>query len=231
MAILQLPTHGCINVHASLLPRWRGAAPIERAVMAGDTETGVGIMQMETGLDTGPVYREAKLPILINSDSRLLQLEAELAQLGAGELLCVLDELQQAPLPKPKRQSEIGITYAHKLTSEDREIDWSASASTIHRQIWALRDRMAVRAQVAGTTMQLLQAEVIEQLDNSPHNQAGCIVDATKHGILIQCATDLLRITKLKLEKGKGTELTAAQAINGFQQVFTPGHRFARTDA
>ena len=229
-AVLDLPRFGCLNVHASLLPRWRGAAPIERAVMAGDHITGVTIMHMEAGLDTGPTYVEASLPIVTTGERQLSELEADLAQLGADLLIQVLDRFAAGDAPTPSPQPDTGVTYADKLNAEDREVDWHGSAEQIQRKIWALRDRLPARVQLGGVKMQLLEAQVQPQVEQNNVSQPGCLVDATKHGLVIQCATDLLRVTSLRLEKGKGTVLSAAEALNGHRNLFLPGHTFYRTD-
>ncbi len=136
-AVLTAPRFGCINVHASLLPRWRGAAPVERAIMAGDTETGVSIMHMEQGLDTGPVYLQRRLAITPDLDGP--SLEARLADLGAEALLECLVRL---PDLRPQPQAPEGVTYAAKLSRADAAIDWTLLAVVIERKIRALRGRM-----------------------------------------------------------------------------------------
>jgi methionyl-tRNA formyltransferase len=133
--ILDFPKYGCVNIHGSLLPRWRGAAPIHRALLAGDTETGVGIMQMEEGLDTGPVWAEAKVPI--RDTSTTLALYDQLANLGAELLIKTLPQILVGSL-KPQHQKEQGVTYAHKITKEDGLIDWNSEGPYIERMCRAL---------------------------------------------------------------------------------------------
>ena len=137
-SILDAPKHHCLNVHASLLPRWRGAAPVERAIMAGDTETGVSIMRIEAKLDAGPVYRQRRLPL--GNSALGATATADLAALGADTLLEVLDEL---PDLSPKPQDDTLATYAHKLTAAESLIDWHADAVAIDRQVRALSGRAA----------------------------------------------------------------------------------------
>ncbi|MCB1684842.1 MAG: methionyl-tRNA formyltransferase [Pseudomonadales bacterium] len=137
--ILTAPRLGCVNVHASLLPRWRGAAPVERAIMAGDETTGVCIMRMDEGLDTGPVYARVELPIAADISGG--ELETELAKLGAELLIDVLPRLETL-MPQP--QSEVGANYARKLSPADSRVDWQRSAWEIERQIRAMRDRAPV---------------------------------------------------------------------------------------
>jgi methionyl-tRNA formyltransferase len=227
--ILAVPTYGCLNVHASLLPRWRGAAPIERAIMAGDSETGVCIMQMEAGLDTGPVFVSTHIPI--NRRVQSSELEQQLAEQGAADLIGVLDQFNaahrgDAEIPHPSPQDEQKATYAHKLTNLDRSIDWGQSAEVIARQVRALSARLPVRVQISDCGVQLIDADWIEQspLTDGQLN-AGTIVDASKSGIIVQCETDLLQINAVKVEKGKGSTLDPAAAVNGCSDLFHVGAR------
>lgn len=230
-SILQTPRLACLNVHASLLPKWRGAAPIERAAMAGDEHTGVCIMHMEAGLDTGGVYESVEVPI--DYQASIDDLEHNLAEAGSQSLVHVIQQFARAEkkgknLPEPTAQDHNLATYAEKLTPADRQLDWQNTAAHLHRQIWALASRLPVRAALANTGVQLLAADTIEQ---TPIQQAtaepGTIVDVTKSGIRVQCATDILQITRLKVEKGKGSVLDPAAAINGYGNLFRPGARFA----
>ena len=227
--ILALPTYGCVNVHASILPRWRGAAPIERAIMAGDSETGVCIMQMEAGLDTGPVYCCSRTAITEQTQAN--HLEKELAAEGANLLIDVLTQINLAhkgkgKLPQPKPQDEQGVTYANKLTAADRVLDWTQPAQQICQKVMALGSRLPVRASINGVGVQLVTAKCIEQTVTNDESLApGTIIDVSKSGILVQCETDLLQITTLKVERGKGKLLDAAAAVNGFSDLFFPGAR------
>jgi len=229
-AVLAIPKYGCINVHASLLPRWRGAAPIERAIMAGDAQTGVCIMQMEEGLDTGPVFASQSVPISAETQAR--DLTASLAEIGAKQLIGVLKKLAstkagKTALPQASPQNGDLATYADKLTASDRIVNWSQPAAQIAHQITGLADRLPVRVRVNDCGVQLLAAKCIEQivsLDETP--PAGTLIDMSKSGLIIQCTTDLLQITRLKVERGKGKALETAAAINGFKDLFYPGARF-----
>ena len=227
--ILTVPTYGCLNVHASLLPRWRGAAPIERAIMAGDTETGVCIMQMQAGLDTGPVYVSTHIPIAPTVQAN--ELEHQLAVQGAADLISVLDQINaahrgEAELPQPSPQDEQHATYAHKLTTLDRSIDWSNPAEVLARQVRALSARLPVRVQINACGVQLMDADWIEQSPLTDGQLSpGTIVDASKSGIIVQCETDLLQINAVKVEKGKGSTLDPAAAVNGFGDLFHVGAR------
>lgn len=225
-AVLDLPRFGCINVHASLLPRWRGAAPIERAIMAGDEHTGVCLMQMEAGLDTGPVFSSQALAISDPIDAAAL--EQDLASAGSELLVKLLDDLaEKGALPAAEPQDDHQATYAEKLTAADRLIDWHASAEQISRQISALAARLPVRVELNGIGVQFMAASAREQgigTDDTP--PPGTIVDASKSGIIVQCATNLLQITSLRIEKGKGKVLDAAAVINGYGDLFFSGARF-----
>ncbi len=218
-AILEAPRLGCLNVHASLLPRWRGAAPIERSVMAGDTRTGVSIMQMDEGLDTGPVFATAETPI--NLSGSITELENKLADLGYELLLKVLTDLDHPDDPPTAvAQNDTGVSYAPKLTAVDRRLDWHQSADELTRRIWALSARMPVRIEVGG-----LRAQIIEATsgDGETDAEPGTLTQANKSSINVQCATGTLQITKLRIEGGKGTVLTPAEALNGYRSSFEPG--------
>jgi methionyl-tRNA formyltransferase len=152
-AILEAPRHGCINIHASLLPRWRGAAPIQRAILAGDTETGVTIMQMERGLDTGPMLAEARIPITTETAG---ELTAALATLGAG---LMVDVLQRLPAIVPRPQPEGGITYAHKIDKAEARIDWTESADAIVRRVRAMQPSPGAWFETGAQRVKLIAAE------------------------------------------------------------------------
>jgi len=221
-SVLALPKFGCINVHASLLPRWRGAAPIERAIMAGDTATGVGIMQMEKGLDTGPIFAERELTI--SAQTSVLQLEQQLAVSGAELLIDVLGHLPMNAQP----QNEEGVTYASKLTAEDRRVHWHSSAIDIERQIRALADRMPVTTKLPEVEVQFLAASV---LDEPPTTAApGTLLIARKGRLIVQCGTGQIQIDRLRINKGKGLPMDTAAAINGFQRFLPEGAQFDAND-
>lgn len=224
-AILATPTYGCLNVHASLLPRWRGAAPIERAIMAGDTQTGVCIMKMEEGLDTGPVYARSVTPINEPVDPTALanQLACSATPLLLDILtqyaLCKTDSSNPAPIHTP--QSDCGITYAAKVTAADRNPDWQMSAQLAARKVQALSARQPVRVTVDQTNLQLLAASTatVSSTDQPP----GTIIQFDKSGLYIQCATSVLQVSQLKVEKGKGTVLNASAAFNGYADLLAVG--------
>ncbi|MAZ45930.1 MAG: methionyl-tRNA formyltransferase [Gammaproteobacteria bacterium] len=214
--ILNTPKQSCINVHASLLPRWRGAAPIERSILAGDTETGICIMRMEEGLDTGPVYARATCPIGPRTTTE--QLEGTLAKIGIPLLL---DTLAHADSWLPSKQSNEGVSYAKKIGREDARIDWTGQAQRIALQVRALAHRMPPTAVLADTRMLLLAAEPHEEIKTGAPQ--GSIIKSDKTGIYVACNASTLRITKLRLNKGKGGLLSPQQALNGYPALFSPG--------
>ena len=215
--LLELPRYGCINLHASLLPRWRGAAPIERALMAGDGQTGASIMQIDSGLDTGPVIAQATLPI--GPESTGANLSDAIADLGA-RLLC--DILPNLPSMRPQPQTG-QATYARKLGPGDALADWTQSAAQLERNIRALAHRLPVHSALDGARVQLLAAEA---LSGAADGHPGEIVTADRHGIVVACGTDALRVKQLRLNRGKGATLGPAQAINGFGDLFRAGASF-----
>ncbi|MTE00997.1 methionyl-tRNA formyltransferase [Paracoccus sp. YIM 132242] len=153
--VLDAPRLGCLNIHASLLPRWRGAAPIHRAVMAGDAETGVTIMRMEAGLDTGPVLVEARTPI--GAEETTADLHDRLSVMGAGLIVDVLDRL---PLPAVP-QAEVGVTYAAKIDKAEARVDWSQPAIEVDRLIRGLSPFPGAWCEIAGERVKLLRSRVV----------------------------------------------------------------------
>ena len=214
---LDLPRHGCINLHASLLPRWRGAAPIERALMAGDAQTGATIMQIDTGLDTGPIIAQAPLPI--GPDSTGESLSDAIADLGARLLCGILSDL---PAVQPQPQTG-PATYARKLSLHDAMADWTLSAAQLERNIRALAHRLPVHSELGGARVQLLAGEALSQ---SAQGQPGQIVTANRQGLIAACGAGALKIKQLRLNRGKGAALDAAEAINGFSGLFRKGNQF-----
>jgi len=190
-----------VNVHASLLPRWRGAAPIERSLLAGDVETGVCIMQMEEGLDTGGIYARRTLPITdLTTGSELW---FALAPMGAALLLETLPKIGAGLQPEP--QAEAGVTYAHKISNEERIIDWRKSASEIDRLVRCFSPRPGVRTRCNGKWLKLITGTV---LSKTLHAEAGSVVD-TSDGLDIACADgSVYRITELQPEGKKAMQAT-----------------------
>jgi methionyl-tRNA formyltransferase len=217
LGILSMFPRGCLNIHASLLPRWRGAAPIHRALLAGDAETGVCIMRMEEGLDTGPVYRRASVPIL--SEDTTGTLHDRLAALGADLLLETLADLQQGS-PQPVPQPADGVTYARKIRREDAIVDWAVKADIVHRQIRAFDPSPGAGTTLRGEAVKIWGAHPAKgDVDKIP----GEVIAADSDGILVACAAGTaLMLTDLQRPGGR------RQPVRTFLQGFAiaPGERF-----
>lgn len=206
-AVLAIPTHGCWNVHASLLPRWRGAAPIQRAIQAGDAKTGVGLMQMEAGLDTGPVLLHQELPIAATDTGG--QLHDKLAELGAQVLSDGLGLLRAGIKPIARPQPEQGVTYAHKLDKAEAKLDWAQDAGALARTVRAFNPWPIAEATLAGERVRIHGAVALE----ADHGQApGTVLAASRDGIDIACGQGALRLRVLQREGGKA--ITAADYLN-----------------
>ena len=198
-AVLEIPRFGCINVHASLLPRWRGAAPIQRAILAGDIETGVSIMQMEAGLDTGPVLLSEKLSI--TEDDTAGTLHDKLAVLG-GRL--IVEALGKLPLPL-SLQPETGVTYASKIEKAEAPLDWRLPATQLARQVRAFNPYPGATVGLDGNTVKVWRAEAQAETGGSP----GAVIAADKRGILVACGEGTLRLTELQKAGGKRLPVSA----------------------
>jgi len=206
-AVLAIPTHGCWNVHASLLPRWRGAAPIQRAIQAGDTETGVCLMQMEAGLDTGPVLLKQHIAIGANDTGG--QLHDRLAALGEQVLSDGLGLLRAGIKPIAQPQPEAGVTYAHKLDKAEARLDWSDDAQALARTVRAFNPWPIAEATLAGERVRIHGAIALE--DNQG-KAPGTLLAASRDGIDIACGQGALRLRVLQREGGKA--ITAADYLN-----------------
>ncbi|WP_431634880.1 methionyl-tRNA formyltransferase [Dyella sp. KULCS107] len=196
--VLAIPRLGCWNVHASLLPRWRGAAPIQRAILAGDTESGVDLMQMEAGLDTGPVLLERRTPI--HGDDTGGSLHDRLSQLGAEVLAEGLKRVLAGETLTPVSQPEAGVTYAHKLDKAEARLDFSRPARELERQVRAFDPWPVAEGEVAGETLRVWSAQALN-LDH--YAMPGSVLAASRDGIDIACAEGALRITALQRAGGK----------------------------
>ena len=222
-SILDAPKHHCLNVHASLLPRWRGAAPVERAIMAGDTATGVSIMRVEAKLDAGPVYRQQRLPL--GNSALGATATADLAALGADTLLTVLDEL---PDLSPKPQDDTLATYAHKLTAAESLIDWHADAVAIDRQVRALSGRAAAfTTGPDGVRLRILEANPTATKEPLPPGT----LHRDAEGWRIACGQGALRLSTVQLNRGKGTPMPIQSAANGYSRVVFDGALFGAPPA
>jgi methionyl-tRNA formyltransferase len=203
-AVLAAPRYGCLNIHASLLPRWRGAAPIQRAIMAGDKETGVTMMQMEEGLDTGPVLLKEALPIAADMNAGALR--DALAEKGARLICAALDQLPGGRL-KAESQPADGVTYAAKITKEECRIDWRRSAAELDRQIRGLSPAPGAFTEVKGERLTILAAEIVP-------GQAGAAGVTLDDKLTIACGADALRPTLVK-RAGKRA-MSTDELLRGF---------------
>jgi methionyl-tRNA formyltransferase len=209
--ILLAPRLGCLNVHASLLPRWRGAAPIQRALLAGDAETGITIMQMDQGLDTGPILLQRAVPIA--PDMRAAGLSAELAALGGRLILEALAGVQGGTLA-PRPQPQDGLTYAHKISREDGRLDWRLPAAVLERQVRALDPWPGAffegppRNDGVGERIRVLAAAALPGSSSSP---PGTVIDER---LSVACGEGVLRLLRLQ-RPGRGP-LEAPAFLRGF---------------
>jgi methionyl-tRNA formyltransferase len=217
--VLALPRLGCINVHASLLPRWRGAAPIQRAILAGDAETGVSIMQLDAGLDTGPVFLERRVPI--GAAESTAQLQQTLAALGAQALLETLDALAAARLTAQPQASE-GATYAAKIDKSEARIDWQHDAAAISRQVRAFNPWPVAEAVWQTQQLRVWEAQHAPAASSAvPADTApGGVIGLDQGRLLVQCGQGVLAITRLQLAGRRtvtATEFASARAVAGMR--------------
>lgn len=205
-AILSIPLQGCINIHASLLPRWRGAAPIQRAIQAGDTQTGITIMQMDTGLDTGDILLTCPVPITEQDTAGSLL--NKLALCGAQAIVNTLDNLPYY-YKNRQPQSTVGITYAEKLQKEEARLDWRSSAETLVKQIRAFNPFPGAYTFYQGQIIKLWQATIVEAT-----GRPGEILAANNNGIIIACQSQAVCIQRLQRPGSK--QMEAAHFLAGF---------------
>jgi methionyl-tRNA formyltransferase len=216
-AVLVTPRLGCINVHGSILPRWRGAAPIQRALEAGDSETGVTIMQMDEGLDTGAILTIARCAITAADTSAALY--EKLALLGAPSLIATLPALAQGSA-QPQAQDESLTCYAKKIDKEEAVLNWQNSASVLDRKIRAFNPDPITYSNLHGQRIKIYRAAPGPALNAPP----GTIVNADAAGIEVACGEGSLRILNLQMPGGK--VLNSSQILNGHAELFKAGQRF-----
>ena len=204
-SVLALPRYGCLNIHASLLPRWRGAAPIQRAILAGDAESGVAIMQMDKGLDTGDVLLESRTPIRDDDDAQTLH--DRLAALGAQALLQVLDAL---PGLQPRKQDPAGVTYAAKLSKEEAKLDWTRTATELARAVRGYKPWPVAHTLHLGQPLRIWRAVPVTATAAQP---PGTVLKAGREGIDVVAGEGVLRI--LELQAAGGRVQSAAEFANG----------------
>ncbi|QEY23927.1 methionyl-tRNA formyltransferase [Neisseria animalis] len=203
--VLDTPKHGCLNIHASLLPRWRGAAPIQRAIEAGDAETGVCIMQMDIGLDTGAVVSEHRYAIA--ADDTANEVHDALMDLGAAAIVADLQRLQTEGRLHAEPQPENGITYAQKLSKEEAKINWSEPAAVIARKIRAFNPVPAAWVEWQGKPMKIWRAETVNQ-----SGRAGEVLAFGSDGLVVACGEGAVKITELQPAGSKRMDIAAFAA-------------------
>jgi len=208
--------YGCINIHASLLPRWRGAAPIQHALLAGDKETGVSIMRMDEGLDTGPVY--VKQAITIAEDETASSLHDKLAALGAHTVVGALEGIASGAL-KAQPQPLEGATYAHKITKEQADIRWTQPAPQIERAIRAFNPFPGAYSRLNTQLIKVWSAKIHAGASGDP----GEVIGVADSGIVVACGSGALQLTELQRQGGR--RLPAAEFLRGFP--IEPGQRFS----
>jgi methionyl-tRNA formyltransferase len=212
--LLEAGRHGALNIHASLLPRWRGAAPIQRALLAGDAETGVSIMQMEAGLDTGPVLRQQRLPIAPDADAATLH--DALAALGATEIVAALADLD-AGRARAVPQPADGVTYAAKIEKRETRLDWSRPALELERAVRAFRPAPGAFALLDGEPVKIWRGRVVDG-----NGKPGSVLDRQEN-IVIACGQRALAVSEL--QRAGGRRQPAAEYLRG--HPLAAGARFA----
>lgn len=204
-AVLAIPTHGCWNVHASLLPRWRGAAPIQRALIAGDAETGVDLMQMEAGLDTGPVLLEARTPI--RGEDTAASLHDRLSALGAGVLGEGIRLLGEGRLPPARPQAAEGVCYAHKLDKAEALLDWGEPAALLERKVRAFNPWPVAEVDLCGERLRVHAARLREG-----RGQAGELLPGARGELIVACGEGALELCSV--QRAGGRAVSARDYLN-----------------
>ncbi len=222
--VLDTPRLGCLNIHGSILPRWRGAAPIHRAIEAGDSETGVTIMQMDAGLDTGDMLLLETLPIGPHDSTDTLH--DQLAELGGRMIVQALESAQSGglqPLPQPTE----GISYAHKIDKREAALDWTQPVATLERRIRAFNPFPIACSALSGETIKFWRAEVLPEIRPASSAAAGEVLAASAEGVDIAAVDGVLRVSRL--QKAGGKPLDAGDFLRGFE--IQPGQRFSSAPA
>jgi len=212
--VLELSRYGAVNIHASLLPRWRGATPIQRALLAGDRETGISIMQMDSGLDTGPVLMQEKIPIL--EDDTTGTLHDRLAELGSKLIVQALDALEAGEVRATPQPAE-GVTYAAKLGRGEARVDWRESAVSVNRRVRAFNPSPGADARVRGVELKIWRCATA-----AGQGKPGEVLSVGPHGLGVACGEGVLLVTELQRSGGK--RLPATEFLRGFP--LSEGERF-----
>lgn len=218
-AVLDMPRLGCINSHASLLPRWRGAAPIQRAIEAGDDVTGVTVMQMEAGLDTGPMLHKVSTPITAQDTGG--SLHDRLAELGSAAVLEVLQQLAEGTVQAEKQDDSLA-NYAHKLSKAEAKLNWQQSATELDQQIRAFNPWPVSHSQLNGQVIKVHAAEPV--LENNTSAAPGTILAAEREGLVVACGEGALRLTRIQLPNARA--MSVADVLNSKQELFPVGAVF-----
>ncbi len=213
-ALLQLPRLGCLNIHASLLPRWRGAAPIQRAILAGDGETGVCIMQMDEGLDTGAVLAAARLAI--GTETTSAQLQDQLAELGAAQILRALEDLNEG-CARASLQPSQGVTYAEKLAKAEARVNWDHDAAQIDRQIRAFNPWPVAETTLGGEAVKLLRSRVPVQASARSVATPGTVAGLHDDALQVACGRGVLQV--LELQRAGRKPVTAREFMNAARRA------------
>ena len=218
-AVLDTPKHGCINVHGSILPRWRGAAPIQRAIEAGDNESGVTIMQMDAGLDTGDMLRKAFCPI--HPTDTASELHDRLITEGKQALTLSLEDIANDSI-HPEQQDDSRATYAHKLSKEEARLNWQKPAETLEHQIRAFNPWPVATTALDDTGIRIWAAIALTDCTTA---QPGTLIKADREGLDIACGQGTLRVTQLQLAGSRA--MTAQELLNSKKAMFSTGKRFS----
>lgn len=221
--VLEIPVHGCINIHASLLPRWRGAAPIQRAILAGDRETGITIMQMDSGLDTGDMLLKLTTPI--SGDDNAGSLHDRLAILGGKAIVEAINLLEQNKL-SPEKQDNAYANYAKKLDKREAWIDWSQSADQIHQQINAFNPWPIAQTLFANKIIRIRETQAEPENTDKP---PGTVLKQDKTGIVVACGKGRLRLLNCQIPNSK--PMPVGDLLNGHPELFTVGSLFTTANS
>lgn len=226
-SVLRLPKWGCLNVHASLLPRWRGAAPIQRAIAAGDQDTGVTLMQMDAGLDTGPMI--SSQAVAITPEDTGASLQQKLIDAGVQALLALLAEVTASgEWVTASAQPEVGVSYAHKLQKAEGRIDWQQPADALERTIRAFYPNPGTFTEIGETRIKVHQAQLAPLPANAPRQPLpGTVLAVDARGILVACGRDALLLTQVQLPGKKPVRV--AEFIQSQTHIIQPQYVFSST--